>query len=122
VVVSTLAPVKAGDRVKIDHCDAAKLARCYGAGDLTPVWVPDADHQALRGLVPTQDAKPDLQRAPNGWASSGCAVVANDRRASNRTAPASTWTESSAKCGPHRLPCKLPFSTKCTKCNMLPTP
>jgi transposase len=41
VVAPTLIPVKA-DRVKTDRWDAEKLARCYRAGDLTPVWVPDA--------------------------------------------------------------------------------
>jgi len=51
VVAPTLVPVKAGDRVKTDRRDAEKLARCYRAGDLTPVWVPDAAHEALRDLV-----------------------------------------------------------------------
>src|SRR5579864_891086 len=40
VVAPTLVPVKAGDRVKTDQRDAEKLALCYRAGDLTPVWVP----------------------------------------------------------------------------------
>jgi len=51
VVAPTLVPVKAGDRVKTDRRDAEKLARCYRAGDLTAVWVPDAAHEALRDLV-----------------------------------------------------------------------
>lgn len=51
VVAPTLVPVKAGDRVKTDRRDAAKLARSYRAGDLTAVWVPDAAHEALRDLV-----------------------------------------------------------------------
>jgi len=42
VVVPSLVPVKAGDRVKTDRRDARKLAHSYRAGDLTPVWVPDA--------------------------------------------------------------------------------
>jgi transposase len=37
VVAPTLVPVKSGDRVKTDRRDALKLARCYRAGDLTPV-------------------------------------------------------------------------------------
>jgi len=44
VVAPTLVPVKAGDRVKTDRRDALKLARNYRAGELTPVWVPDAAH------------------------------------------------------------------------------
>jgi transposase len=64
VVAPTLTPVKAGDRVKTDRRDAAKLARSYRAGDLTPVWVPDAAHEALRDLVRTrEDAREDQQRA-----------------------------------------------------------
>ena len=56
--------MKAGDRVKTDRRDARKLARCYRAGDLTPVWVPDADHEALRDLVRArEDARQDQQRA-----------------------------------------------------------
>jgi transposase len=47
VVAPTLVPVKAGERVKTDRRDALKLARSYRAGDLTPVWVPDAAHEAL---------------------------------------------------------------------------
>src|SRR5215469_14423733 len=64
VVAPSLVPVKAGDRVKTDRRDAAKLARSYRAGDLTPVWVPDADHEALRDLVRArEDARQDQQRA-----------------------------------------------------------
>jgi transposase len=64
VVAPSLIPVKPGDRVKTDRRDAEKLARCYRAGDLTPVWVPDAAHEALRDLVRTrEDAKQDQHRA-----------------------------------------------------------
>jgi transposase len=64
VVAPSLVPVKAGDRVKTDRRDAAKLARSYRAGDLTPVWVPDPAHEALRDLVRArEDAKQDQHRA-----------------------------------------------------------
>lgn len=56
VVAPTLVPVKAGDRVKTDRRDAEKLARCYRAGDLTPVWVPNAAHEALRDVVRAREA------------------------------------------------------------------
>ena len=60
----SLIPVKPGDRVKTDRRDAEKLARCYRAGDLTPVWVPAAEHEALRDLVRArEDAKQDQHRA-----------------------------------------------------------
>ena len=64
VVAPTLVPVKPGDRVKTDRRDALKLARSYRAGDLTPVWVPDAAHEALRDLVRAREAaKKDQRRA-----------------------------------------------------------
>lgn len=64
VVAPTLIPVKPGDRVKTDRRDAEKLARCYRAGDLTAVWVPDAQHEALRDLVRAREAaKQDQLRA-----------------------------------------------------------
>jgi transposase len=63
-VAPTLVPVKAGDRVKTDRRDAERLARCYRAGELTAVWVPDAAHEALRDLVRAREAaKKDQLRA-----------------------------------------------------------
>jgi transposase len=64
VVAPTLVPVKAGDRVKTDRRDALKLARNYRAGELTAVWVPDVEHEALRDLVRAREAaKKDQLRA-----------------------------------------------------------
>src|SRR5260221_1051546 len=64
VVAPTLVPVKPGDRVKTDRRDALKLARSYRAGALTPLWVPDAAHEALRDLVRAREAaKKDQLRA-----------------------------------------------------------
>jgi hypothetical protein len=65
VVAPTLVPVKAGDRVKTDRRDAEKLARCYRAGDLTPIWIPTAAHEALRDLVRAREsAKKDRRATP----------------------------------------------------------
>src|SRR6266446_4007439 len=64
VVAPTLVPVKAGHRVKTHRRDALKLARSYRAGDLTPVWVPNAAHEALHDLVRAREAaKKDQLRA-----------------------------------------------------------
>jgi transposase len=63
VIAPSLVPVKAGDCVKTDRRDAEKLARCYRAGELTAVWVPDAAHEALRDLVRAREgAKKDQLR------------------------------------------------------------
>jgi len=56
VIAPSLIPTKAGDRVKTDRRDAERLARCYRAGELTPVWVPDEAHEALRDLVRAREA------------------------------------------------------------------
>jgi transposase len=64
VIAPSLIPTKAGDRVKTDRRDAEKLARNYRAGELTAVWVPDADHEALRDLVRAREsAKKDQLKA-----------------------------------------------------------
>ena len=64
VVAPTLIPVKAGDRVKTDRRDAVKLARYLRAGELTAVWVPTPEHEALRNLVRAREAcRKDLRRA-----------------------------------------------------------
>src|SRR3989304_910038 len=56
--------VRSGDRVKTNRRDAEKLARCYRSGDLTAVWVPDAEHEALRDLVRAREvAKKDQLRS-----------------------------------------------------------
>lgn len=51
VVAPSLIPRKPGDRVKTNRRDATMLARLHRAGELTPVWVPDADHEAMRDLI-----------------------------------------------------------------------
>src|SRR5215470_13182019 len=51
VIAPSLIPTKAGDRVKTDRRDAEKLARCYRAGELTAVRVPNAAQEALRFLL-----------------------------------------------------------------------
>jgi len=52
VIAPTLVPKKPGDRVKTDRRDALKLARSHRSGDLTAVWVPNEDSEALRGPCP----------------------------------------------------------------------
>lgn len=64
VIAPTLIPKKPGERIKTDRRDALKLARCFRAGDLTAVWVPDQAHEALRDLVRAREAaKYDQHRA-----------------------------------------------------------
>jgi transposase len=47
---------KPGNRVKNDRRDAIMLASQLRAGDLTPVWIGDAPHEAMRDLIRARDA------------------------------------------------------------------
>jgi transposase len=60
VVAPSLVPKQAGDRIKTDRRDAAKLARFYRSGDLTSVYVPDGATEAMRDL---ERARDDAKRA-----------------------------------------------------------
>jgi transposase len=59
VVAPSLIPTRPGDRVKTDRRDAVKLARLLRSGELTSVWVPDAEHEALRDLSRAREAARD---------------------------------------------------------------
>jgi transposase len=64
VVAPSLIPKQPGNRVKTDRRDALRLAELFRAGELTPVWVPGEEDEALRDLVRArEDTKEDLLRA-----------------------------------------------------------
>ena len=64
VVAPALIPKRPGDRVKTDRRDAVRLAELLRAGELTPVWVPGEEDEALRDLVRArEDAVADRLRA-----------------------------------------------------------
>jgi transposase len=46
----------ASERIKSDRRDAINLAKLQRAGELSPVWVPDPAHEAIRDLVRVQVA------------------------------------------------------------------
>jgi transposase len=51
VIAPSRIPRPTGDRVKTDRRDAIMLAKLHRAGELTAVWVPDQDHEAMRDLI-----------------------------------------------------------------------
>jgi transposase len=64
VVAPSLIPQKAGDRVKTDRRDAMQLARLARSGDLTVVYVPQVDDEAIRDLTRArEDALSDCKDA-----------------------------------------------------------
>jgi transposase len=56
VVAPSLILKKPGDKVKTDRRDAIELARLLRSGDLTRVYVPTVDDEALRDLCRARDA------------------------------------------------------------------
>ena len=59
VVAPSLIPTKPGDRGKTDRRDSENLARLHRADELTPVWVPDQEQEAMR-----PDPRPGGHEAP----------------------------------------------------------
>jgi transposase len=64
VVAPSLIPKKPGDRVKTDRRDAVQLARLARSGDLTTVYVPKVEDEAIRDLTRArEDTISDLKDA-----------------------------------------------------------
>ena len=62
VVAPSLTPRKPGERVKTNRRDAMKLARQMRSGDLTSIYVPSVEDEAIRDLCRGRDeAKRDLK-------------------------------------------------------------
>jgi len=62
VVAPSLVPQKSGMRIKTDRKDSLKLAHYLRSGDLTEVWVPDEQTEALRDLERTRDDAKNAER------------------------------------------------------------
>ncbi len=60
VVAPSKIPRKSGERLKTDKRDCITLARLHRAGELTPIYVPNEEDEALRDLV---RARNDAQNA-----------------------------------------------------------
>lgn len=86
VIAPSLIPVRAGERVKTDRLDAMRLARLLRADELTPVWVPDETHEAMRDLVSARESAAEDQRHKRQLVS---AFVLRHGRTYQRTKP---WT------------------------------
>lgn len=62
VVAPALIPKKSGDRIKTDRRDSEALARLHRSGELTAIYVPDAEDEALRDLLRARDDAQKAQR------------------------------------------------------------
>ncbi|MCO6355754.1 IS110 family transposase [Pseudoalteromonas shioyasakiensis] len=64
VVAPSLTPKKPGERVKTDKRDAMKLAKLLKTEDLTPIYVPEPEDEAVRDLSRAREvAMKDLKDA-----------------------------------------------------------
>jgi transposase len=58
VVNPSSMPKRSGDRIKTDRRDGDALARLHRAGELTAIYIPTPDDEALRDLVRAREAPP----------------------------------------------------------------
>jgi transposase len=62
VVAPSQIPKKPAERIKTDRRDARKLAQLLRSGELTAVWVPDEEQEALRDLTRARDDMKSQER------------------------------------------------------------
>jgi len=56
VVAPSLIPKKPGERIKTDRRDALKLVKLLKSEDLTPIYVPEPEDEAVRDLSRAREA------------------------------------------------------------------
>lgn len=59
VVAPSMIPRRSGDRIKTDRRDAINLVRLFRAGELTSIYVPTPEDEAIRDLIRCRD---DMRR------------------------------------------------------------
>ena len=62
VVAPSLIPKKSGNRIKTNRRDSLSLAGLYRAGELTSVWVPDKEQEAMRDLTRAREDMKAMER------------------------------------------------------------
>jgi transposase len=87
VVSPSNTPRRVRDRIKTDRRDCLKLAGLARAGELTPIYVPDAADEAMRDLVRAREDAVNVQRQVRHRLSA--LLLRNDIRYAGKCA----WTE-----------------------------
>ena len=118
VVAPSLIPKRPGERVKTNRRDALTLARLHRAGELTPVWVPDPGHEAIRELVRAREAAMEDLRAKrqhlqsfllrHGRIFTGCRCLDAGARPLAVRAAASSTRPSISSCANIGRPSRMP--------------
>ena len=96
VVAPSRIPKAPGERIKTDRRDAVKLARLSRGGELTPVWVPDEDREAMRDLVRARTSSGPSSRRASSWARFCCATGVAGRAGAGRGRTTRGWTGSAS--------------------------
>ena len=66
IIAPSQIPRPAGDRVKADARDSVQSAECSRAGQLSAVWIPDPEDEAIRDLSRArEDAVNSRVQAPH---------------------------------------------------------
>lgn len=86
VVAPSNTPRRVRDRIKTDRRDSLKLAGLARAGELTPIYVPDASDEAMRDLVRVREDAVVMQRQARQRLAA--LLLRNDIRYSGKT----PWT------------------------------
>ncbi|MDH5444810.1 MAG: IS110 family transposase [Gammaproteobacteria bacterium] len=102
VVAPSLIPKKAGDKVKTDKRDAIQLARLLRAGELTPVYVPNREDEAIRDLSRAREDAMLVQKAARQRLKSF--LLRHDIRYQGKTA----WNESHLRWLADEVSCSSP--------------
>lgn len=102
VVAPSLIPKKAGDKVKTDKRDAIQLARLFRAGELTPVYVPDPEDEAIRDLSRAREDAMLVQRSARQRLKSF--LLRHDIRYQGKT----SWTEAHLRWLAEEVRCSSP--------------
>ena len=62
VVAPSMIPRRSGDRIKTDRRDAVNLVRLFRAGELTSIYIPTEEDEAIRDLTRCRDDIKRLER------------------------------------------------------------
>ncbi len=76
IIAPSQIPHRPGDRVKTDGRDSIQLAECSRAGQLSAVWIPDPQDEAIRDLSRAREDAVNSRSAPGHASSSRASCCA----------------------------------------------
>ncbi len=95
VAAPSMIPKKSGVRIKNDKRDAIALARLLRAGELSPIYVPDTEDEAMRDLTRARNDARIAERNPSTLSPATSRTTSTHCRSSRRQSSRSMtvlWT------------------------------